>query len=64
MSSTITSCYKRALSAFRPKKDDKYRIYWNIFHYIVGYATIALSIWNVFKGFDILQAQKEWMAEA
>ncbi|KAK8468446.1 hypothetical protein PHAVU_006G030500 [Phaseolus vulgaris] len=45
---------------FRPKKDHKYRIFWNIFHYIVGYATIALAIWNVLKGFDILNAHNVW----
>lgn len=44
----------------RPKKDHKYRIYWNIFHYIVGYATIALSIFNVLAGFDILDAHMIW----
>ncbi|KAK7382393.1 hypothetical protein VNO80_01244 [Phaseolus coccineus] len=44
----------------RPKKDHKYRIFWNIFHYIVGYATIALAIWNVLKGFDILNARNVW----
>ncbi|KAK7302317.1 hypothetical protein RJT34_13203 [Clitoria ternatea] len=44
----------------RPKKDHKHRIFWNIFHYIVGYSTIALAILNVFKGFDILNAQKIW----
>jgi len=38
----------------RPKKDHKYRIWWNIFHFLVGYTTIILAIWNVFKGFDIL----------
>ncbi|KAK7260551.1 hypothetical protein RIF29_26695 [Crotalaria pallida] len=44
----------------RPKKDHKYRIFWNIFHYVVGYATIFLSIWNVFMGFDLLDAHKGW----
>ncbi|KAL2322797.1 hypothetical protein Fmac_027176 [Flemingia macrophylla] len=44
----------------RPKKDHKCRIFWNVFHYIVGYATIALAIWNVLKGFDILDANKIW----
>ena len=42
----------------RPKKDHKYRIFWNIFHYIVGYGTITLGILNVFKGFDILNSKK------
>ncbi|XP_020202401.1 cytochrome b561 and DOMON domain-containing protein At5g47530 [Cajanus cajan] len=44
----------------RPKKDHKYRMVWNVFHYVVGYATIALAIWNVLKGFDILDANKIW----
>ncbi|KAH1197230.1 Cytochrome b561 and DOMON domain-containing protein [Glycine max] len=44
----------------RPKKDHKYRMFWNIFHYIVGYSIIALAVWNVFKGFDILNAQNIW----
>ncbi|KAK7333378.1 hypothetical protein VNO80_30146 [Phaseolus coccineus] len=44
----------------RPKKDHKYRIFWNIFHYIVGYATIALAIWNILKGFDILNVCNVW----
>ncbi|XP_047172958.1 cytochrome b561 and DOMON domain-containing protein At5g47530-like [Vigna umbellata] len=44
----------------RPKKNHKYRLFWNIFHYIVGYTTIALSIWNVLKGFDILDAHNRW----
>jgi len=38
----------------RPKKDHKFRIWWNIFHFLVGYITIVLAIWNVFKGFDML----------
>ncbi|CAJ1963927.1 unnamed protein product [Sphenostylis stenocarpa] len=44
----------------RPKKDHKLRIFWNIFHYVVGYATIAMGIWNVLKGFDVLNAQTIW----
>ncbi|TKY47014.1 integral to membrane [Spatholobus suberectus] len=44
----------------RPKKDHKYRIFWNIFHYIVGYTTIVLATWNVLKGFDILDAHNIW----
>jgi hypothetical protein len=38
----------------RPEEDHKYRIWWKLFHIIVGYSTIVLAIWNVFKGFDIL----------
>ncbi|BAT77320.1 hypothetical protein LR48_Vigan01g324900 [Vigna angularis] len=39
----------------RPNKDHKFRVYWNAYHYLVGYATISLSIANVFKGFDTLE---------
>ncbi|XP_022632195.1 cytochrome b561 and DOMON domain-containing protein At5g47530-like [Vigna radiata var. radiata] len=45
---------------FRPKKTHKYRIFWEIFHYIVGYATIVLAIVNVLKGFDILNDHNGW----
>jgi len=44
----------------RQKKDHKYRIWWNIFHFLVGYTTIVLAIWNVFKGFDILEGNIMW----
>ncbi|KAH7546755.1 hypothetical protein FEM48_Zijuj01G0235100 [Ziziphus jujuba var. spinosa] len=44
----------------RPKKDHKYRIFWNMFHYAVGYGTIVLSIINVYKGLHILQPGKAW----
>lgn len=39
----------------RPNKDHKFRVYWNAYHYLVGYATISLSIANVFEGFDTLE---------
>ncbi|XP_042424350.1 cytochrome b561 and DOMON domain-containing protein At5g47530-like [Zingiber officinale] len=44
----------------RPDKNHKYRWYWNIYHYAVGYAVIILSIVNVFEGFDILDPAKKW----
>lgn len=44
----------------RPKKDHKYRFYWNIYHYFIGYAVIILSIINIYEGFDILQPEKKW----
>lgn len=44
----------------RPKKDHKYRLYWNIYHHTIGYAVIALSIANIFEGFDILDPAKKW----
>ncbi|KAK8959137.1 hypothetical protein KSP40_PGU020616 [Platanthera guangdongensis] len=39
----------------RPNKNNKYRVYWNIYHHATGYSVIILSVVNIFKGFDILQ---------
>ncbi|KAF5470260.1 hypothetical protein F2P56_010784 [Juglans regia] len=44
----------------RPKKDHKYRLYWNIYHHAVGYTILVLGILNIFKGYDILQPAKRW----
>ncbi|GFP83295.1 cytochrome b561 and DOMON domain-containing protein at5g47530 [Phtheirospermum japonicum] len=44
----------------RPKPDHKYRIYWNVYHHLVGYTVIVLSIVNIFEGFDILDPEKKW----
>ncbi|KAJ6710999.1 CYTOCHROME B561 AND DOMON DOMAIN-CONTAINING PROTEIN [Salix koriyanagi] len=43
-----------------PKKDHKYRLYWNIYHHGVGYVILILGILNVFKGLDILQPGDKW----
>lgn len=39
----------------RPNKDHKIRFYWNLYHWGVGYATIIITIINIFKGFDALE---------
>ncbi|KAF6161922.1 hypothetical protein GIB67_014124 [Kingdonia uniflora] len=44
----------------RPKPDHRYRIFWNVFHYVVGYTVIILGPVNVFKGIDIMNPSKEW----
>ncbi|KAM3326035.1 cytochrome and DOMON domain-containing protein [Capsicum chacoense] len=44
----------------RPKKDHKYRLYWNIYHHGVGYTMLILSLINVFKGLDILDPATKW----
>lgn len=44
----------------RPKKDHKYRFYWNIYHHSLGYAIVILGILNVFKGLDILKPAQKW----
>ncbi|CAN1347945.1 Cytochrome b561 and DOMON domain-containing protein At5g47530 [Linum perenne] len=44
----------------RPKPDHKYRVYWNMYHHSIGYATIGLSIANIYVGLDILDPAKKW----
>ncbi|KAG9152499.1 hypothetical protein Leryth_016422 [Lithospermum erythrorhizon] len=44
----------------RPKKDHHYRLYWNIYHHVMGYLILILSIINVFKGLHILSPEKKW----
>lgn len=44
----------------RPKKEHKFRFYWNFYHHGVGYAIIVIGIINVFKGLDILDPVKKW----
>ncbi|KAI8558104.1 hypothetical protein RHMOL_Rhmol04G0062900 [Rhododendron molle] len=44
----------------RPKEDNKYRLYWNFYHWSVGYIVIILGIVNIFEGFDILDPGKNW----
>ncbi|KAK9155383.1 hypothetical protein Sjap_002863 [Stephania japonica] len=43
----------------RPKPDNKYRFYWNIYHHFTGYTVIILSVVNIFKGFDILKPEDD-----
>uniref|UniRef100_A0A0D9XFA8 Cytochrome b561 and DOMON domain-containing protein n=1 Tax=Leersia perrieri TaxID=77586 RepID=A0A0D9XFA8_9ORYZ len=44
----------------RPKKENKYRIYWNMYHHSVGYMVIILGITNIFKGMAILGVEQQW----
>ncbi|CAO2192183.1 unnamed protein product [Urochloa humidicola] len=44
----------------RPKKDHKYRFYWNIYHHSIGYTIIILGIINIFKGMSILSIDQKW----
>ncbi|RZS03366.1 hypothetical protein BHM03_00033551 [Ensete ventricosum] len=53
--------YIKVLALFmRPSKDNKYRFYWNTYHYLVGYTVIVLGIVNVFKGLKILSIDHKW----
>ncbi|KAJ4896178.1 Cytochrome b561 and DOMON domain-containing protein [Raphanus sativus] len=44
----------------RPGKDHKYRTYWNWYHHTVGYVVVVLSVYNIYKGFVILQPGSGW----
>lgn len=44
----------------RPKKDHKWRRYWNYYHYLVGYGILSIGIANIFEGLDILRPEKKW----
>ncbi|CAA7027859.1 unnamed protein product [Microthlaspi erraticum] len=41
----------------RPRKDHKFRFFWNIYHHGVGYSILILGIINVFKGLSILKPE-------
>ena len=38
----------------KPDKKAPARLYWNLVHWGLGYATAALAVANIFLGFDIL----------
>lgn len=44
----------------RPTPDHKYRLYWNIYHWAVGYAIIVTSVFNVLKGLSLLDPEIQW----
>ncbi|XP_038704099.1 cytochrome b561 and DOMON domain-containing protein At3g25290 [Tripterygium wilfordii] len=44
----------------RPKKDHKYRFYWNIYHHSIGYSILVLGIYNVFRGLNMLNPEDKW----
>ncbi|KAL2496051.1 Cytochrome [Forsythia ovata] len=44
----------------KPKRDDLFRKYWNIYHHFVGYAILAIISMNIFKGIAILKPDYTW----
>ncbi|KAI9115723.1 hypothetical protein K1719_013392 [Acacia pycnantha] len=45
----------------RPGKHHKLRTFWNIFHYVIGYGVIVLSIIiNMFRGFSVSNTGRSW----
>lgn len=44
----------------RPKKDQKVRKVWKVYHYTLGASILVLGILNIFFGFDILSPPWKW----
>ncbi|KAG8391282.1 hypothetical protein BUALT_Bualt01G0171800 [Buddleja alternifolia] len=44
----------------RPKPDHKFRIYWNMYHQMMEYSVLILSIINILDGLVILDPGKKW----
>lgn len=44
----------------KPKVNDDYRKYWNMYHHFLGYALLVTIIMNIFKGISILKGGKGW----
>ncbi|CAM8998295.1 unnamed protein product [Rhodiola kirilowii] len=44
----------------RPNKDHKHRLKWTIYHHLVGYIVIIMSVVNILKGFGILQPAERY----
>ncbi|KAL5548444.1 hypothetical protein UlMin_003675 [Ulmus minor] len=44
----------------RPKPNDDYRKYWDMYHHFLGYALLALISFNIFKGIAILKPDHTW----
>ena len=50
----ISFCFQILTPVVKPDKKESARLYWNLVHWGLGYATAALAVANVFLGFDIL----------
>ncbi|OAY28458.1 cytochrome b561 and DOMON domain-containing protein At5g47530 [Manihot esculenta] len=44
----------------RPRKEDDYRKYWNMYHHFLGYALLAVISINIFNGIGILKPDMTW----
>ncbi|KAI9073309.1 hypothetical protein K1719_044744 [Acacia pycnantha] len=45
---------------FLRRQTSQGRILWNIFHYVMGYGVICLSIFNMFRGFSFSNSSHSW----
>ncbi|KAI9115811.1 hypothetical protein K1719_013480 [Acacia pycnantha] len=51
----------RVLAAiFLGRQTSQARTFWNIFHYVIGYGVIVLSIINMFRGFSVSNTGRSW----
>ncbi|KAK1319871.1 hypothetical protein QJS10_CPB04g00373 [Acorus calamus] len=44
----------------KPRKEHKYRPYWELCHQAIGYAAIVMRVVDVFKGLGILKPDQKW----
>ncbi|KAI9115786.1 hypothetical protein K1719_013455 [Acacia pycnantha] len=45
---------------FLGRQTSQARTFWNIFHYVIGYGVIVLSIINMFRGFSVSNTGRSW----
>ena len=45
---------------WQPKKEDVYRKWWQIYHRLLGYAVISLSVANIFLGINKQSQAEKW----
>ncbi|KAI9115661.1 hypothetical protein K1719_013330 [Acacia pycnantha] len=48
------------VSIFLGRQTSQARTFWNIFHYVIGYGVIVLSIINMFRGFSVSNTGRSW----
>ncbi|XP_027062313.1 cytochrome b561 and DOMON domain-containing protein At4g12980 [Coffea arabica] len=56
---TFTTLQMFALR-LKPKRNDDYRVYWNMYHHFLGYSLLAIISVNIFHGISILNADHTW----
>ncbi|KAI9115711.1 hypothetical protein K1719_013380 [Acacia pycnantha] len=54
------SCIRVLAAIFLGRQTSQARTFWNIFHYVIGYGVIVLSIINMFRGFSISNTGRSW----
>lgn len=39
----------------KPKRNDEYRTYWNMYHHFLGYSLLGVIVVNIFQGINIIE---------